>query len=405
MRLLNTCLVHLPRAAQTAHGGQGGFAFIVVLGILLLVTGLAIVAFNTSDTDRQISSNSLSTTRAYYAAEAGAIRAMAQLADSSNWRAGYSNVSVGNSKFSVQVIDSFTRPALKDSLILLSTGNAIGSPNGTESAVEVLMAPKKTRRFRYAAFGDTLVYLNGHAQIDGYNSDSGIYVPDGPGGNVGGNDLIYMNGSDDIYGDVSTPDTIMLNGAIDIYGDTNYNAPPDYMDSITASEMAYAQANNAAPGGLSLTGGASYNAATGRLRASGSTSTITMNSGIYYFNDIDLQSGSKLVIPVGAKVTIYLRDSLIASGGTMINSTLKPENLQIYSTGPSIYLTGNVDLYAAIYAPNASIYVNGNSSIYGSAIGKSVYVNGNGGIHYDRALARLGEPGKGKYKKVAWRVL
>jgi hypothetical protein len=84
-----------------------------------------------------------------------------------------------------------------------------------------------------------------------------------------------------------------------------------------------------------------------------------------------------------------------------VNNTLKPENLQIYSTGQSVYLTGD----ATLYAPNAEIKVNGNSTIYGSVIGKSVYVNGNGGIHYDRALQKVGYPGKGKYQRVAWKVL
>jgi hypothetical protein len=95
------------------------------------------------------------------------------------------------------------------------------------------------RRFRYAAFGDTLVYLNGHAKIDAYN---------------------------------------MLNGAIDIYGDTNYSAPVETLDSITASEMTYAQANSNAPAGLILTGGAFYDPVTKRLRASGSSTSITMRT-------------------------------------------------------------------------------------------------------------------------------
>jgi Tfp pilus assembly protein PilX len=70
---------------------RDGFAFIVVIAVLFLVTILAMAAFNTSDTDRQISSNNLSSTRVYYAAEAGAIRAMAVLTDSANWRAGSSS--------------------------------------------------------------------------------------------------------------------------------------------------------------------------------------------------------------------------------------------------------------------------------------------------------------------------
>ncbi|MCI0329934.1 MAG: hypothetical protein L0196_03140 [candidate division Zixibacteria bacterium] len=383
---------------------QEGFAFIVVLSILALVTGLALVSFSTSDTDRKISANYYETTNAYYAAEAGVVRTCAKLKDSLSWRGTYSGVPVagGRGKYDVVIYDSIQFPVLKDSLLIKSTGKIPGSP-GSESVIEALVAPKKVRRFRYAAFGDTLLRLGGTTLVDAYNSDSGSYSPYGMGGDLGSNDEIYLEGTTDVYGDATTPDTIQSSFNVNIYGTEDQSAPADPLDPITAEEMAYAQANNRAPAGLTLTGGATYNAATGRLWASGVGNNITMVSGTYYYNDIELQSGAQLIIPSGENVIIYLADSLYAAGATLVNNSLKAENLQIYSTGSTVNLTGSAAMYAAIYAPNAQIVVDGNSNLYGSVIGKSVYLDGTAGIHYDRNLTK--RLASGGYKVVAWKVL
>ena len=159
MRILNNFLLNLPAVAQLLHRGQQGFAFVVVLGILLLVTGLALVSFSTSDTDRQISSNNLGNTQAFYAAEAGVNRSLGMFTDSL-WRAGYYRVLVKDGYkgyYTVDVRDSFDNPALKDSLFLVSTGKS----DGTESVIEVLLRPVRYREFKWAAFGDTAVKITG----------------------------------------------------------------------------------------------------------------------------------------------------------------------------------------------------------------------------------------------------
>lgn len=242
---------------------QSGFALIVVLGILILVTGLAIVAFNTSDTDRQIASNNLNTTRSYYAAEAGIIRATSMLVDSM-WRAGFTNQSIGNATYDVRVIDSLTSgyASLKDSIML----RAVGRDKGTESQIDVLMAKVKLRQFRWAAFGDTAVKVTGGAFFDSYDSDSGTYIsqaihgPDadgnmysGPlGGNVGGNGQIDASGNSSVHGDVITPDTVVI-GSANIYGTVSSSGSTTYLPPITTAEMDYAKANSNAPGGLIYT--------------------------------------------------------------------------------------------------------------------------------------------------------
>lgn len=405
MRLFNVFREASSRPRRAGRESEAGFALIVVLGILLLVTGLALVAFNTSDTDRQIASNNLGGARAYYAAEAGIIRSNAMLADSL-WRDGFSNVSIGNATYSVQVVDSNTPNyhALKDSLLLRSTGSAPGS----QSRIDVLLAKYHAgRMFKWAAFGDTSVHIAGNAEIDAFNSDSGAYVPGGMGGNVGSNGYIYINGSNAIIdGNVGTPDTVIKNAGAIVNGTIDNNAAQTTLDPISQDELNYAWSHNSAPAGLTLTGGATYDSVSKALSASGGATAVTINvSGIYCFSSITFTSSSQLILAPGVKAVIYMSGNLNAAGGTIVNTTAKAENLQIYSTGSLISVTGNASLYAAVYAPNASIIINGNGGATGSFVGKSVLNAGNGAVHYDRALRKIKRPYNPSYVQVAWHVL
>lgn len=412
MFLFNAFSRNQKPAPAAAHPGQKGFALIVVLGILLLVTGLALVAFNTSDTDRQIASNNLGSSRAYYAAEAGIIRATSMLTDSL-WRAGYTNATVGNSFYTVQVIDSNTNLALKDSIILNSFGTATDS---SRSQIKVLMAPWRRPSFKWAAFGDTGVKINGGSFIDSYNSDSGTYAtqalngPDARGnlfatndGDVGSNSEIDIGNNSSIHGDVMTPDTVQVGGGTSIYGATDNSAPSTSLPPITTTEMNYAKSVSNAPAGLTLTGGAAYDTVTKALTINNKGGTITLSSGVYYFSSVNFLSGSIAIAP-GANVTIYTDGIWNTSAGSIVNTSLSATNLLVYSTGPSVTITGGSFMYAAFYAPNALITVNGNADVSGSFIGKSVKSTGGGRWHYDRALLNANR-NRQKYLKVAWQVL
>lgn len=379
---------------------QNGFALIAVLAVLFLVTLVALSAFSTSDTDRRIASNNLRSSQAFYAAEAGINRACGMLYDSL-WRTGFADASVGNAAYSVQVFDSLIQPGLRDSLILRSTGRA----DGSESVIEVRMAKKRGVVFRQAVYGDSSVRIGGNALIDAYNSDSGSYSPCGMGGDVGSNGLIHVAGDAVIYGDVRTADTTTVNGNMTIYGTTDNSAPAVTLEPITQADLDNAKWNNNVSSGMTLYGGATYSSGTYALSASGSTSQITLTSGIYFFSSISLTSGAQLIIPPDQKVVIFMTSSLNASGGSIVNTTTKPANLQIYSTGPNVDITGSSTIYAAIYAPNAAIKVSGSGMVYGSLVGKSIQDAGNGTVHYDRALEKLESPLKPKYKAVNWRVL
>jgi len=384
--------------------GQIGFALIAVISLLFIVIAVVLLSLSTSDTDRKIAANNLGNTQAYYSAEAGIAHAMATLAADTLWRAGYNNDTVGNASYSVQVIDS-TMPGqskLQDSLILHATGFA----DGSESRIDVLLRRKKST-FQDGIFGDSAVDIGGNALINAYNSDSGSYTDStgGMGGGVGSNGKITIKGTSDIYGNVYTPDTVRTTGAVNVYGTTSSSAPPTTLEPISQADMDYARLNSNAPAGLTMTGGASYDPTTQSLTAGGNGATVTFTSGIYYFSDIKFTSQAQIVIDSGAKVIIFMTGELDAAGGTIANTSQKAENFQIYSTGPSISLTGSEDLYATIYAPNAHIKLAGDGNFYGSLIGKSIAMPGGAQVHYDRSLLNAQRVLRGKYAKAAWHVL
>ncbi|MCI0595205.1 MAG: hypothetical protein L0Z48_01530, partial [candidate division Zixibacteria bacterium] len=212
-------------------------------------------------------------------------------------------------------------------------------------------------------------------------------------------------GNADVYGNVTTADTIITNGSMIIHGTTDNSASTTDLEPITQADLDYAKWNSDVSTGMTLSGGATYNSGTYTLSASGSTAQITMTSGIYFFSSISLTSGAKLVIPAGQEVIIFMTGTMNAAGGTIVNTNAIPADLQIYSTGPTIDITGSATIYAAIYAPNAEIKVSGGGTVFGSLVGKSVKDAGNGTVHFDRALLDLESPLKAKYKAVAWQVL
>lgn len=379
---------------------QQGFALIVVLSILFLVTMVTLAAFSTSETDRAIASNHVYSNQSYYAAEAGINRALGMLYDST-WRAGFTNAPLGHTKYSVLVKDSSAWPTLKDSLLLIATGTA----DRSQSVIEVLVAKKREKVFRKAVFGDSAVNIAGNALVDAYNSDSAAYAPGGMGGNVGSDGLITVGGNAVVYGNVGTPETTTVKGSMTIYGTVDNSASTVTLEPITQADLDYAKWNSCVASGLTLTGGATYNSGTCALSASSSTARITMTTGIYFFSSISLTSGAELVIPSDQKVVIYMTGSLSTAGGTITNTSAKPANLQIYSTGLTIDITGSSTIYSAIYAPNAAIKVSGGGVVYGSLVGNTILDAGNGTVHYDRALEKLPSPLKPKYQAVAWKVL
>ena len=65
----------------------------------------------------------------------------------------------------------------------------------------------------------------------------------------------------------------------------------------------------------------------------GAGKTLTLNAGTYYLNDLTLNGQSTLNF--NGKAVLYLTGDLNTAGGSMVNTSQVPGNLQIYMTGGS----------------------------------------------------------------------
>ena len=135
-----------------------------------------------------------------------------------------------------------------------------------------------------------------------------------------------------------------------------------------------------------ITGTYSYNANTGDLNVSGNN-TVTLANGTYCFHNVTASGGSTL--RVTGPVRISVTGTFNASGGSMVNTTNIPSNLQIsssYTGNNGVTLSGGSGAYLTVYAPGTGITVSGGSPLFGALVGKTLTVSGNSMIHYDLAL-------------------
>lgn len=233
---------------SNAFQNQKGFAFIVVLAVLVIVTGLALVAFNTSDTDRMIASNNLGQARSYYAAEGGIRLAMAQLKADPNWRSGYSSTTIGKGYFGLTVKDSTAKPSLGKNLEMVSTGHS----DQTQSAIEVILKPTG-----YHPLFNHAIYAGNSYEYDSTLDTQTWTYTMSFGGSGSKKDTVkgdvWMNGN------VSVTGNAVINGSIDAGGDitgnpatgtstenVDYLAPPD-LASMNYASIADYKINSSSP--------------------------------------------------------------------------------------------------------------------------------------------------------------
>jgi hypothetical protein len=372
-----------------------GSAMLVSLVVLLMLGVVGIAAVQTSETDMDIADNYRSDVRSFYTAEAGAEQTYAVLRDTVTWRAGFANYPFDGGSFTTTLRDSITDSALIDTVVIVSTGTR----SNALSTVEVKLAPLKP--FGWAAFGDDWMRLCGGTATDSYNSDSGSYAATRllVGGNVGSNGNVKLCGTSDIGGDAltSSPGDLDIDGGA-TFNDTTSQAPVVVFDPVTQEELDYARTNSIAPGGL--TGTFNYNNGTKNLRITPGN-VVTMASGIYYFNEIDIHGD--LELEPGASVKVYLVGDAKLNSDAEKNATGLPKDFLIFSVGDNFDLAGGSEIHAAVYAPETMINLNGQAELYGSFIGNIGDDVGGSHFHYDRSLRDIDLPAV--LHKVSWREL
>jgi hypothetical protein len=259
-----------------------------------------------------------------------------------------------------------------------------GAFDDAQRSIEAVLQVTPLSLFRYAAFGDEGVTLDGNPYVDSYDSRSGEYdeVTNANGnGDVGTNDTspgaitmdgsnVYVDGQLSVGPNVTDPETIVTGFDADkISGDPPVISQPEF--PLPAVQIPEGVTCNP----LSLTGAVVF---------------TLPSPGTYCFSDLAVQGGA--VLTATGPVTVYLTESLSFEGNSTIGVVNDPTKfLFLMASGTEVEIVGsiegNAEFYGAMYGPDAAFSIAGNAEIYGSVIGNEVTLAGNAELHYDEALA------------------
>lgn len=305
--------------------------------------------------------------------------------------------------------------------------------------------------FRYAAFatdrGCKALTFGGGGSTDSYDSSSplagGVPVKAAKSGNVGTNGGLDAGGNNTtINGTLSTPRSGVGNctannvTALDIAGNSNAEvtgglvdlpqnvkypdpqpispSPPNANTSLTSAGNCAGIAacaalkdpmNPANTIGLTLTPAAGVVHSLGNVTLS-ANAQIHLNAGVYEWNSVAMNGGAHLVIDSGPVVLRIAGKSqatpISLTGGSISNTTFKPENFQVFYAPDAadlaaiaagtltrdVKLAGGSETSLLLYAPRAEGTVTGGTDLYGSLVVKKLKDMGGTAIHYDRNLQR-----------------
>jgi len=380
---------------------EAGSALLVALVVMGLLSMLAISLATRTETEIDLNFNQLNEEKAFYLAEAGANRAIVQLNQDNDWRTGYDGVRMNDGSYTVVLVDSAADATLDDTVLVQSTGEK----DGAVSKVELTTIPEYKYPFTLGLFADAGITLARNTCTDSYNSDSGAYAVTAvdSAGDIGSNGTVTSSKDVSFGGNISvaTAGGITLGANNTVTGDTTSTADSVSLDFFTDDDFAYAKTNNDAKhGGLSGVN-YTYNPGSGDL-VGGSFSTITLQSGVYYFNSIDLGQGSNLVIAPGASVQIYVEGDIHLGQQSTMNAGGSPLDMLVYSKGANLKFDQDNVFVGAFYGPNAYIKYDQTTQAFGALVGNSIQLDQGACFHFDRNLAKAVHKKTGRMFQIAW---
>ena len=384
-----------------------GFVLPTVIVSITIMSVIVVVALNTASDERRASRATRESGLALYAAEAGlrqtygtwpgaAVKALnpgdsldlgwKPLANKAAYRVVIHRVDGGGlQQYNVVVQGRRTDPTAGIFTI-------VGIVSGVPTA-------------KNAVHAETLVSLGGGALIDGFDSDVAPYNPAAPDstGNVWSNGDVSISNTT-VKGDLSAAGALVRGSSTIITGASGQGvASIAPMEILTCPATGYTAAARI-PTGV----GVSYSAFSGVLFLY-SGATLTLTDTTYYFSSVVLTGSSKLAVPGTQHVSVILRDSLNASGGTIANPSGHAADLSFSSCGTSPTpapwtITGGIQAYYSIYAPNHTVTASGSADIYGGVVAKNYFQTGGAKLHFDAALAK-GASNKLAVQKGSWAQL
>ena len=377
--------------------------------VILLILGAALIARSISE--HNLAKKYLESTHAFWAAEAGANRALKELRSNYNQSGtGLWLSSMGEGEYSVDVvIEGQNRRVTAHGFIPSMSGAR------TQRSIEVLIKSQYASAFRYAAFANNSVTLNSNAKTDSYDSSLGAYDPNNPNhnGDVGTNGTsVVLDSNAQIDGDTGTGPggSVTLESNAVVTGQiTN-----DINRELSSVEVPSSLVNLGSGGNYSENSG-SHTISSGDYQYN--SFTLDSNAEVIIDGQVNLyltaadisfnlESNSEIKLNPGAKLIIYVDGKYGVNSNAKVNAGGLPTNVIVYSTysgsGDGVGLDSNGDFNGAIYAPDARISLNSNAKVYGSVVGKTVDIDSNAKIHYDENLVNV-ESGLIRYVVQSWK--
>lgn len=437
---------------------QGGWVFIVLLLILVLLGSVALYATMRSTTEMQISSNSELNTKAFYAAQAGIEYARTRLPcireiERANnppydpdWNESF--ISSSTIHYSVHIRhktetdygkDLNTDGDLTD---IITWGDADGDGSaeqntttgepveiidstgtvGSATARVIAQVRRQIVDLNFAVWGDQSVETKNNGIIWKGESTAPFSA------NIGSNELLTIKDGSSIYGAASigrdvngnageyTAKGTILGGGGAVQQIERVEPDPLGMFATSASgncllnkEFAWysSSEHNSNSTGASPP-------ISGNVIDLGNSQTMTLNAGHYYLDSIILRNGALLNIDVsGGPVTLYLDGTLEAKEGS--NILLNPaaastDKFMLYcnaqdtgTASAAISLKNDSDFAGGIYAPRANITVANKGDVRGMLWGSNVQLNNTGKVVFDEDLKKKFL--SSKYSLMTWQEM
>lgn len=227
---------------------------------------------------------------------------------------------------------------------------------------------------------------DGNIMVDSYDSSNGAYGAGNkhPNGDICSCQDIVLNGSVEIWGDARYGDGYSFTAggnAYNVYGvvDDQACGTPSYN-----ADFADAAINNDNLAmGLSGRGRDPFGGSQWDFVLTGNDS-LNLPGGTFYFTSVLIDGQAALTI--NGPTTIFITGPAVFTGGGIINATGDPNNLIIYSNGPTLTLTGGSGFYGAVVAPQTDILMWGSGEYWGTILGRTLDMDGDSNIHVDETL-------------------
>ncbi|MBM3989934.1 MAG: hypothetical protein FJ298_02890 [Planctomycetes bacterium] len=406
----------------SASNNRRGSAIVMTLVCIVAVSTLSVVMLDMAESAQSEQRQEGDRTRAHYAAEAAASRAVAMLQAGGTGAIGSEQQRTSLDATRYWVDSSLNAAADVRTLI------ASGVSDRATARVEVTLNAVPDSIWKFAAFGDESLHMDSNARVDSYNSTLGTWASQavhGSGsnlyandsGNVGSNGDVTMDQNSKVWGSAQCGPgsaTTVLGNAV-VTGSTApapaiVDLPPLSIPSLVSS------GDRTVNGTLNLPAG-SYRYNTLNIR-SGAIVNVTGPATVVVTNFVMRQNTQFRVNATNGPVKIYVYDDFVlSSNAQMYALNYDPDKLQVNLESDNVIdpdvtveldvidFDSNTKIFGTIYAPNAHIEVDSNLELFGAMMARSIDLDSNSRVHYDENLARARSNGSVVWTQVAWQAL